>query len=323
MTEKFEKSFDYLKKMSTLKKVLIVFVTLLIFIIVVEQPGRDTKKRQSEKFFIPKLIIEEITKVQVDHSIQEKQVVLEKKEGAWRVVNGHSSPADEEKVGDFLKAMYSLKEGSLVSNNPDRTAIFSVDEKNGVHVQIWNHKARAIADFYAGETIPDGQYLRRADKDEVFQTIPSLTRFLADSLDSWKDKTLLSVEETDIRRVALQTPEEEMVLEKKEGVWRMIQPEDYEADSLAVRTLFDQFKKFRASAFAESTEASQIDFSDPDYKISVRMNDESLQLVLFKRAEEGDAYFAKNGDKDMVYTADQLLIDSVFGLKFKAESPAQ
>ncbi|MBN2096176.1 DUF4340 domain-containing protein [Candidatus Peregrinibacteria bacterium] len=323
MTEKFEQSFDYFKKMSTLKKVLIVFVILLIFIIVVEQPGRDAKKRQSEKFFIPKFVIEDVTKVQMGHAAQEREVILEKGEGGWRVVNGHSFPADTQKVDDFLKAMYSLKEGSVVSNNPERTAIFSVDEKNGIHVQAWNHKERAIADFYAGETIPDGQYLRRADEDEVFQTIPSLTRFLTDSLDSWKDKTLLSVEEADVRRFSLKTPEEEIVLEKKDMVWHVIQPEDYEADGLAVRTLFDQFKQLRANAFAESTDASQADFSGPDYKLSVRMNDDALQLVLFKKAEEGDYYFAKNGDKDMVYTVDQPLVDGIFGLEFKAENPAQ
>jgi len=323
MTEKFEQSFDYFKKMSPLKKALIVFVALLIFIIVVEQPGRDAKKRQSEKFFIPKFVVEDITKVDVSQAAQEQEVILEKKEGVWRVVNGHSFPADADKVEDFLKAMYSLKEGSLVSNNPDRTAIFSVDEKNGVHVQVWDHKERAVADFYAGETIPDGQYLRQADKDEVFQTVPSLTRFLTDSLDSWKDKTLLSVDEDDARRLALKTPEDEIVLEKKEMVWQVIQPEEYDADGLAVRTLFDQFKQLRANAFAESADASQVDFSDPDYKISVRMNDDSLHLVLFKKAGEGDIYFAKNGDKDMVYTVDQLMIDSVFGLKFKADAPAQ
>ena len=323
MTEKFEKPLNYFKKMSTLKKVLIVFTALLIFIIVVEQPGSTSKKRESEKFFIPKLVIEDVTKIHIQKPNQEGEVILEKMEGQWRVANDRFFPADEERVGGFLKSMHSLKEGALVSQNPERAAIFSVDKKYGTHVQVWNHKERSIADFYAGEIIPDGQYLRRADKDEVFQTIPSLSRFLTESLDGWKDKILLSVDETDVRRLALKTPEEELVLEKKDDIWRVIQPEDYEADSLAIRTVFDQIKTVRANAFVDSVDASQTDFTDPDYKISVRMNDDSLNLVSFKKSDEADQYFAKNGDRDMIYSVDQLLIDGIFGLQFKPEDSAQ
>lgn len=331
MTEKFEKSLNYFKKMSTLKKVLIVFVTLIIFIIVVEQPGGDSKRRESEKFFIPKLVIEDVTKIHIQKPNQEGEVILEKMparagtdgEGQWRVANDRFFPADEERVGDFLKSMHNLKEGVLVSQNPERAAIFSVNEKRGTHVQVWNHKERSIADFYAGEIIPDGQYLRKSDKDEVFQTIPSLLRFLTESLNGWKDKILLSVDEVDVCRLALKTPEEELVLEKKDDVWRVVQPEDYEADSLAIRTVFDQLKNVRANAFVDSVDASQTDFTDSDYKISVRMNDDSLNLVSFKKSDEADQYFAKNGDKDMIYSVDQLLIDGIFGLQFKSEEPVQ
>ncbi len=323
MTETFEKPINYFKKMSTLKKVLIVFVALLIFIIVVEQPGSTSKKRESEKFFIPKLVIEDVTKVQINKPDNQEEIILEKSKGNWRIANGHSFPADNEKINDFLKAMHSLKEGALVSQNPERAAIFSVDKKRGTHVQVWNHKDRAIADFYAGEIIPDGQYIKRTDEDEVYQTVPSLIQFLIESLDGWKDKTLMSIEEADVRRLAIKSPEEELVIEKKENTWRVIQPEDYEADNLAIRTLFDQLRKLRANALAESTEVSQVDFTDPDYKLSIRMNDDSLKLVLFEKSEEGDSYFAKSGDKDMVYSVDQLLIDSVFGLEFKPEDSAQ
>lgn len=323
MTEKFEKPLNYFKKMSTLKKVLIVFVTLIIFIIVVEQPGGDSKRRESEKFFIPKLVIEDVTKIHIQKPNQGGEVILEKMEGQWRVANDRFFPADEERVSDFLKSMHSLREGVLVSKNPERTAIFSVNEKRGTHVQVWNHKGRSIADFYAGETIPDGQYLRRADRDEVFQTIPSLIRFLTESLNGWKDKILLSVDETDVRRLVLKTPEEELALEKKDDIWRVVQPEDYEADTLAIRTMFDQLRNVRANAFVDSVDASQTDFTDSDYKISVRMNDDSLNLLLFKKSDETDQYFAKNGDKDMIYSVDQLLIDGIFGLQFKSEEPVQ
>ncbi len=318
MTEKFEKSIHYFKKMSTLKKVLIVFVTLFIFIIIVEQPGGDSKRRKSEKFFIPKLVIEDVTKIEISKPIEDVNIVLERMGEDWRVLNGHSLPADRQRVGGFLNAMHSLKEGALVSKNPERTAIFSAGKKRGIHVQVWNHKERSIGDFYAGEGFLDGQYLRRTNSDNIFQTTPTLMPFLHEDADGWKDKTLLSVDESDIRRITLRSPEDELILEKKQDAWHVVQPEEYESDSLAVRTLFDQLKQVRAESFVDSIEGSQIDFENADYEISVRLMDDSLNLVLFKKSDEGNHYFAKNGERNMIYSVDPILIDSIFGLEFRS-----
>ncbi len=105
-----------LKNMSPLKKVLIAFAVLLIFIIIVEQPGSDASKRRKRvKFFIPKLVAEEVTKLSVDNPAFDKPVHLERVEDRWRIANGHSFPADERLVQDFLKSLFSLQQGDMVS----------------------------------------------------------------------------------------------------------------------------------------------------------------------------------------------------------------
>jgi hypothetical protein len=319
MKEKFDITLQYFHKMSALKKVLIVFVTLLIFIIVVEQPGSDSSKRiKNERFFIPKMSIDQVGKIDIKNPNADKSVILEKKDNKWRVTNGNSLPAAESKVGDFLKALLDLKEGDMVSKNKDRVDIFSVDEANGIHVLISDDNNRNVADFYAGAAMPDSQYLRRADSYDVYQAMPSLMTFLSQNTDGWKDKTLLSAEEKNVRRVALKGPNENLVLEKNtSGVWHVVQPEDYEADSLSVRTLFDQLKSVEADSFADSVEASQAKFDNPDYTISIRMADDSLSMVAFSTSDKKDEYFAKNGESGFVYLVSSKMIDNIFGLKFK------
>jgi hypothetical protein len=319
MNDGSDTSSQYFHKMSALKKVMIVFVALLIFIIVVEQPGNDSSKRiKSERFFIPKMTIDQAAKIDIKNPDEANSAVLEKKDGKWRVVNGNSLPADESKVGDFLKALLDLKEGDMVSKNKDRIGIFSVDEAKGAHVMISDDRNRNIADFYAGQSIAEGQYLRRADSYEVYLAMPSLASFLSENTDGWKDKTLLSIEEKNVRRIGLKGPNEDIVLEKNtKGVWHVIQPEDYEADSLSLRTLFDQLKTVQADSFADSIEASQAKFDNPDYKISIRMSDDSLDMVVFSASDKKDEYFAKNGESDFVYLVSSKLIDNIFGLKFK------
>ncbi len=311
--------FGLFKNMSTLKKVLIAFVVLLIFIILVEQPGTDdSKRRKSTKFFIPKLVMEEVTKLYIDNPAFAKPVHLERIENKWRIANGHSFPADERLMQDFLKALFSLQQGAIVSKNPERMSIFSIDEVSGVRVRVWNHKENPIADFYAGDSIPKGQYLRRQDSYVVYQTIPTLKPYLSVDNEGWKDKTLISVDEAQIKRVSLKNHEKEITMEKREeDVWQVIQPEDYAADGLAVRTLFDQLVHLKADAFVSSVEGSQADFENPDYKISLRLMDDSIKLVLFSISEDENEYFAKNGETSFIYSVSKEFIDQLFGLEFK------
>lgn len=320
MNERYKKPLEYLRKMSPLKKVLIVFVILLIFIIVVEQPGSDTSRdRKGAKFFMPKMAIEEVQKISIQNPAKEKPVLLEKKDSQWRVTNGHLFPVDTTKLDDFLKALFNLEQGSLVSKNKDRTAIFSVDEKTGIHVQIWDIKNQTVGDFYAGQTIPDGQYMRRSDSFEVYQTIPSLTKFLLEDIEGWKDKTLLTVKEEEIKQVVLQNPNSEITLEKgTTGVWEVVKPEKYGADNLAIRTLFDQLKLIQGDTFVDSIEGSQANFEKPDYKISVRKIDNSSSSVLFTKSDKDKIYYAKYIGKDFIYSVSSTLIDNIFGLKFKS-----
>ena len=144
--------------------------------------------------------------------------------------------------------------------------------------------------------------------------------YLLNSSDQWKDKTLLSVKEDQVRRITLRSTEGELVLEKKEDGWRVIQPEDYLADPLALRTLFEQLEKVQADAFADSVDASQVDFEEADYKISVRMADDSLKLVLLNASDVEGQYYAKNTDSDFSYLVSQPLMDNLFGWKFKHEA---
>ncbi len=325
MTEKLEKPFQYFNKMSPLKKTLLIFVFLLIFILIVEQPGSDDSKRQkNQRFLAPKLVIEEASKIRI-YNPDTEEIILDKGDGeVWRVSNGRSFPASDNKIQDFLKTIHDFKQDEIISKNPDRLSVFGLDEASAIQVQVWNYKERLVADFFAGKTSEfNSQYFKKDKEDYVIQSSQNLNSFLLENKESWKDKALLSLGGVDVRRIAFKKLDQEMVLEKTGEIWRMIQPEEFKADELAMRTLFDQLEQVQADAFADAVEASQADFNDPDYKISIRFTDDSLKLILFKASDEEGRFFAKNGESDMIYYTSSQLIDNIFGLEFKVDDSVQ
>lgn len=320
MAYTFKESLGALQKMSALKKALIVFFSLLFIVVVVEQPGGGDKDRKNNLYFIPKFSAVDVQRVVIDNPSFGDPIVLNRTEGLWLLANGRAFPADQSLVQDFLDAIYSLKQGAMVSKNPERMSIFSVDEEHGVHVHAFDQKRRTTADFFAGDSIPKGQYLRHSGSFEVYQTIPTLIPYLSTSADGWKDKTLISFNEKKAKRIAIKGPEGEQIMERGDkGQWLVVQPEEYDADPLALRTFFDQMVALKADSFADSSLGSQVNFQNPDYKISVRLDDDSLSVVYFIKAEEGN-YFAKTGETDFIYLVSDDFISKLFGLQFKPSS---
>jgi hypothetical protein len=240
------------------------------------------------------------------------------------VVNGHSFPADTDRVDRFLSIFENMSSGQVVSNNPTRFSIYGLDEKTSPHVRIWDGRDRLVADLLVGKTDSDGrQFVQKAGSTTVTALAQSLDSLLLQDLDGWKDKTLISLSEADAQRLVLSTGSEDTILERKNGQWRMVSPEDREPDPLALRTLFDLLKSLKADRLADSLDGTQANFEKPDHKISVRMADDSLKLVVFSAPKGHSTYYAKNGDQNLIYMMSVPQVENLFGLKLKGTSIAK
>ena len=175
-----------------------------------------------------------------------------------------------------------------------------------------------------GKNDADGrQFVLVAGSNDVISVTQNLNSLLLQDLDGWKDKTLLSLSESDAQRLVLSKGAEDTILEKKNGQWRLVSPEDREPDPLALRTLFESLKNFRADRLADSLEGTQVNFDKPDYNLSVRLIDGTLKSVVFSASKDRLTYFAKNGDQSLIYTVPASQVENLFGLKFKSSAPAK
>lgn len=318
----FQKTLQLIKGMTLVNKTLIIFACLLVFILVVERPSSGSLSRsKGDLLLFPQLTVEEAVKLEISNLAEPVKVLtLESQEGQWKVINGHSFPADRDRLGRLLSILENMTVGHVVSNNPSRMAIFGIDATTSPHIRVWGKRNRLVADFLVGKSDSENRpYLKRADSPDVTLASPDFNSFIQQDLDGWKDKTLVAIEEKDATRIILGRKDEETVLEKKGLTWHMLSPQDSEVDALALRTLFDQLKSFKADRFSDSMESSQIDFQKPDLKISIRLADDSLKVVVFKLLADKSGYYAKDGDKNLTYFVSALPVNNLFGLNFVGE----
>ncbi|MBN1258253.1 DUF4340 domain-containing protein [Candidatus Peregrinibacteria bacterium] len=177
----FRESFRLIQKAGPLKVATILFAALAIFILVFEQPGNPQEKAlRGQKYFIPLFNLETVSGLDLILSGEGPTVSLEKREGEWVIQNGGTLPADPEAVAQLLEVLNDLKEGLIVSKNPEKHALYGVDPQKGVEVRVFAGE-REIADFFTGSSEKLGkEYLRRNGSDIVIEAVPSLRNLILD-----------------------------------------------------------------------------------------------------------------------------------------------
>lgn len=298
-------------KLGPLKVAAIIFFALTLFILVIEQPGSSTYRAiRGQRFFIPEMRAETVTQIELLPANQDP-FILKKEEGKWML---DEFPADSQTVQVLVDALQEIQEVALVSKNPEKQSVYDVTEGQGDRIKVWKGD-KMIADFYVGESNGlDAEFIRRADSDEVVEGRPPFRQILLPRKD-WVDKTLIQAEAADINRITLKTPKTENILELKNGEWFVIQPEEYLADPNALGILLASLNDFKADDV--SLDEEPLDAEDWNYKISLRLNDSSLQVAVFGERDADGFYPAQNGEADMTYYVSQEKMDQLFGVRFR------
>jgi len=181
MLKKFFRPYlEFVERVGPLKLAMAFFFALALFILVFEQPGDPMAKAQkSQKYVLPQMILERVEGVDLILSGEGPTVSLRKTEEGWSVLkNGEMFLANTEAVSKLLAVLSDLKEGLVVSKNPDKHEIFGVDSKKGVEIRVFQ-EGKEVGDIFAGmpETL-NKQFVRKNKSDVVMEAIPAFQNLI-------------------------------------------------------------------------------------------------------------------------------------------------
>jgi len=174
MKDKIKKHLSVLGKINPVKAAIFLSIFLFLFILIVERPGSfESNQKKSERFLIPQMKVETVTKIDILVSGDE-DIVFRKTDDVWAFGDEDSALLSIDMVNEFLGKVYDLKEELVVSNNPEKQSLYAVDDRFGFHIVLWEGDSE-VADFYVGKiTGLNSQYLRLNGSNEVLQITPVL-----------------------------------------------------------------------------------------------------------------------------------------------------
>jgi hypothetical protein len=235
--------------------------------------------------------------------------------------------ADPEKVKAMVDAFVDMKQGQLVTANPDMKSQFKVLNILGVEVVLYDEQMNKLADLIVGNVGSDYQstYVRKPDSDEIFQVPSRLQMTFETNLLMVRDRTVFTAAPETITSVAIKDTSAGtgLNLSRVEGAW---QGTDSQGQKLEIGTKnVDDFLvalgSLSVSSFVDVTApvnpAEQQNpedpygFMSPTFEITFTTSDNVTHSLIVGK-KEGTVYYAFADGKTMdVFKISETTISTI------------
>lgn len=187
-----------------------------------------------------------VSRIELEHP--GRKVVLERRDGAWQMIEPVAAPADQRNVDNLIAAVDEAVVERTLAEAGD-LASFGLDVPSAtIRLQSGEQSPRIL---HIGKNAPVGAsvYVRRDGEKEVRLSDAALATRLDQQPADLRDKTILSFDKDAVTTVSISGADGGVSLARQEGDWRITAPGEWKADQAAVEGLLSTLQSMRAVEF--------------------------------------------------------------------------
>ncbi|HSQ00720.1 MAG TPA: DUF4340 domain-containing protein [Candidatus Dormibacteraeota bacterium] len=234
------------------------------------------------------------------------EIVLEQRDGAWRMTKPVEAAADELAVKNLVRAIAEAEVKKTIDDPPQDLLPFGLAPPF-VTIAITTKDGAAVPAVKVGKTtaVSFSTYVQLADKPTVYLTPSSFRSGVDKQPKDLRDKTILAFNDNDITALTLRGDGGAAVeLARKNGEWWIEQPASYRADNNAVRALLSTIRNLRATDFANDNPApadlATYGLAPPQRELVLRAGaDKTITLDVGKPTDQG--LYVKSGERPTAF----------------------
>ncbi|MBI3075414.1 MAG: DUF4340 domain-containing protein [Deltaproteobacteria bacterium] len=294
--------------------VLVVFLALGAFYYFYEVKGgkaREEAEDKAKKVFDVKE--EEIAEILLRKGARE--IRLQKKDGAWRLVQPLETPADADAMRQLLVTLTGAQKEREVEPKPASLEPYAL-QKPEMTVSL-RTKGAPIQLALGGKN-PTGAFLyaKREDRPPVFLLPESFGKDLDKGVFDLRDKTVLPIGTREAKVVEYQHGQEAVRLERGGGEeWKLVRPFPYKADVDKVRQLVERFRDAKIKEFVEeqATRLARYGLDRPVAQLAVADDPKKqpYRLLVGKAEPAKKALYAKHAASPQVFLIEEDVLKNL------------
>ncbi len=240
----------------------------------------------------------------------DREIVLRRSDGEWRLTAPVDAPAEDSSVQRLIEAIADCEINKTLDDVPDDLAPFGLDPPSvTVHIAIPDHELPLVR---VGKTTPVGNsaYVQRSDQPQIRLTASSFHTNVNKQANDLRDRLILRFDKDEVRRLALRGEGGDIVLSKATDGWNIEEPGPYTADAGTVGSFLSTLSTLRATDFAAEnpSDLTTYGLEAPRRTIALSIGADGTETDLLVGGEnDKQEIYVKSADRPTVYTAGSWL----------------
>ncbi len=263
-------------------------------------------RKEAEQTKLVTVDADAITGITLD--FPDRQMVLAKTDGTWRLTKPVEAPADDATVKAVLTALTGAQITRTLDEVPTDLAAFGLDR--GDPVVTLQTASGPLPPIILGKNLTIGgkTYLRVGNDGKVALTASTLKVGLNKQPKDLRDKQILAFQDDQVTRVDIQPAQGTavaIVRKDKDAPW-LIEPGDLPADPTEVRSYLSSLRSTRAVDFPADTTPDKTGLATPGLTVTITTSPDGTQkqtLLLGNALTEGTQkqIYAQRVDQPTIY----------------------
>jgi len=314
------------------KSLIYIFLGLLIAVVLL-QVFKGNKNERSFKSMVIEIDTAAVSQIMITTAKTDKPIQLMKENGRWMVESEEKSyNGDKGIINGLIQSLNTLKTERIAATKPDKWEEYEVTDSLGTRVRLMNAHDDLLADVIIGKfnfkQIPSNNpyqrqpatktnsFVRNADDDVVYSVDGFLKMSFQPDINAYRDKKLLNVKASDIKRLSFSYPADSgFLLQKQNGQWML---NGLTVDSVKMASYTNKIARLMSGdLLANETQGNhQIlyslkvegdNFSPVTIQASPAQN-QADELIITSTANPGTAFSGKkNGLSEKIYISKNSL----------------
>lgn len=250
----------------------------------------------------------------LDYTTRTERIRMSRDErNRWRIVEPVEARGDAREIENVLRALEIGKISRMIQEEKqDRETTAAQYGLQPPYVTI-NLTTREYTESLAlGNTGPLSStlYARRGSDKKILLTTLMVGDFRAKTLDTFRLKDILFFDRTHVERIQLQTPAQNLVLQRGSGFhgpvsrWSFTSPVNASADKTAVGILLMTLEDLTATEFIDSQDEKKAllkKLIKPSLTATVHTNQRGHHVAFFAPVKPGEDAYAVTSSNDPIY----------------------
>lgn len=293
--------------MSVFKTLLMVAILLALggYVYFVELPRDKEQAAQKKLFAFDKNAVTEVQLTYPDRSLHLKKDDT----GKWRITQPVETEADESTVTNLVNAIADAEVGRILEDPAPDLALYGLNAPL-VKLQVTLHGGKTLPQVSIGKDTPVGYsvYIQREGESKILLTPQAFRLGMTKEVKDLRDKTVIALKPEDVKKIEIQSQNQDIVLAKTDAGWSLEKPVSGKADDVQVQTFLSTVQSLRAQDFVEQPilEPKEYGLAPPQLTVTLTVGADSANKTLLVGGEKtqekgGKLRYIKRGEKETLF----------------------